>query len=1553
MIYVFNGQEEMQAILSNETPQACPYFEDLITEELDTGMASLEFVAPQGHPDAELIEGNSYIAKRNMRGDLLMFQVFEIEDAKTSDGKHGRRIFAESIALELHGKHVRPTEMLGVTAEQGITELLIGTDWEPGNIEWSGINDFKFEDYPTVIAALNEMAVTYPADMIFRVEMNHGRITGRYVDFVQHRGSETGKRFEHAKDIKEITRKVSRENHYTALIGVGQSDDNGNPRTFENISLTFTNEEGSEVTKPLGQDWVGDPDALLQWGKNGAHVFGVFKIEETSSEELLNRTWDELQRVKNPRFEYELEVALLQRLSPDYLHEEVQLGDDIIISDPTFEPPILVRGRISKLEYGDDKAKQDKATITNFREIPRQELTTIDSLRALILKEREKWQAGQEIPKSPTPPPAPLEGDLWLDTTKEPNILMHYEGGGWKKASPTLAAEVGAITEEEGEEIAEIRAMRETRRAVIFEHQRQVAAYLPLFNDQNLVAGVARNNLINAKNDLDAAATDLSGYINTAVADGELTQAELDLIATKQVTFDNAIAALEEAKGDARIVIAEKIRQDILAKSLEDAGTLVEEYVDQKIFRGAVEPDVQAADLNDLWLDTGTVPPTWHYFNGTTWVKVTRTGFQELLGEVASGQIANGAVLTAAIADLAINAEKIAASAVTTDKILNNAINEAKLAAGAVTSGILGTNAVTSDKINGLAVTAAKLASNAVTAIKIASNAVTETKIADDAISTPKLKANSITANKIEAGAVITEKIATNAITAASGIIAEAAIGTAAIQDLAVTNAKLGNVSAEKITTGLLAAERVQIGNGTTFAAGYDPLTKVGKETISWQTASDSADWLILLCAVGSGTNNFVNGRLYGRRASGHSNSAVINIVVNNTTSGDPSGVFNSIGIQDNTYELVTCTYNTVNYVALRYTGNTTYRIWSNEATFDGSYQSAAGADAMTALDTTAVTNVAPLVNHHTGTNSTNTTINWGGGNSDEANHASNRVILWQFEDTVFIDGGNLYANSVTANQIAAGTITADEIATNAITTPKINAGAVTATELASNSVTAIKIASESITTAKLDAGAVTTDKIASNSITTNLISAAGIDAAVITVGTMLMDRVQGGELQLGGASFGDGELRVYTDTETTVGEITKDGGAFQYLKAEEFHAPNVPTYGNYNIDFYIRPFTGDDGNDGQSWTNSLATISEAIRRIPLIYDGVCNIYTTGNSSYGLDYFEDVRIAGINGEGRINILGIPTPGTGSAERNIHGHIISRANTIRVEIDGFSLNAQSHNTYTLIQVLACPMVYIYNMTLRCNNYATNGVAVEWACGVRLGNIIVQNAGNAVYALYGADVMINGLTGGGVSTIIRNVGATVRSNGGNTVDATTNIVNSGNAQTLGTFTATGGSAPSTGGTSTTKDYSATSGSGAWRSVDSTWRNDVYQGDWNGWGLYRGIWTFGSTPSSDVTGKTIDRIRIYVYRRGTGGYSSNVGLVFRMHDYTTRPAGSPSYLSGTYTVNFDWADGKWVTLPSSWHSAFEAGTAKGIGIYTTSTGNSNYAICSPNATLRITYK
>lgn len=120
------------------------------------------------------------------------------------------------------------------------------------------------------------------------------------------------------------------------------------------------------------------------------------------------------------------------------------------------------------------------------------------------------------------------------------------------------------------------------------------------------------------------------------------------------------------------------------------------------------------------------------------------------------------------------------------------------------------------------AVTSDKVAANAITAGKINANAVTTAKIAAGAVNAAKIAAGAIIAEKIGANQITGEHIAANSITANDAVFA-----TGAIQ-----NADIGNLVADKITSGTLRAitiEGVNITGSTSVStSGAFQITRDG-----------------------------------------------------------------------------------------------------------------------------------------------------------------------------------------------------------------------------------------------------------------------------------------------------------------------------------------------------------------------------------------------------------------------------------------------------------------------------------------------------------------------------------------------------------------------------------------------------------------------------------------------------------------------------------------------------------------------------------------------------
>lgn len=183
---------------------------------------------------------------------------------------------------------------------------------------------------------------------------------------------------------------------------------------------------------------------------------------------------------------------------------------------------------------------------------------------------------------------------------------------------------------------------------------------------------------------------------------------------------------------------------------------------------------------------------------------------------IAAGKIAANAVGEAHIQNLAVSADKVKAGAIITDKIADDAITTGKLLAGAVTTQKLDAGAVNADKLAANAVTAVKIDAGAVTTAKLDAEAVTAAKIDAGSVTAGKIAAGAVTATKIDAGAVETEKLAANAVTTAK--LNAGAVIADKIASGAVTAIKLdaGAVTTNKLAAGAVETDKLDANAVTT-----------------------------------------------------------------------------------------------------------------------------------------------------------------------------------------------------------------------------------------------------------------------------------------------------------------------------------------------------------------------------------------------------------------------------------------------------------------------------------------------------------------------------------------------------------------------------------------------------------------------------------------------------------------------------------------------------------------------------------------------------------------
>jgi len=183
---------------------------------------------------------------------------------------------------------------------------------------------------------------------------------------------------------------------------------------------------------------------------------------------------------------------------------------------------------------------------------------------------------------------------------------------------------------------------------------------------------------------------------------------------------------------------------------------------------------------------------------------------------IITAKIADANITTAKIGLLAVTSAVINDLAVTTGKIDNLAVGTAQIASAAITTAkILDAN-ITSAKIGDAQITTAKLGDAQITNAKIDRASINKlvvgtADIANASITTAKIGLLAVDSAQIALLAVDTAQIKLGAITTA--LIKSAAIGTVQIADGCITDGKIVNLTASKITTGTIDAASITVIN--------------------------------------------------------------------------------------------------------------------------------------------------------------------------------------------------------------------------------------------------------------------------------------------------------------------------------------------------------------------------------------------------------------------------------------------------------------------------------------------------------------------------------------------------------------------------------------------------------------------------------------------------------------------------------------------------------------------------------------------------------------------
>lgn len=317
-----------------------------IINSRDALRASVEAIELQ-HDEAE---GTIYcqlpMAADLQPGDSIGFRdidgrcrLFEVSNRELREPEATWEISGVDRAIrELMDCPVIEARARGISASTYVARLLDGTGYTVGTVA-SDNSGTMTAYYESVWSAIARATKVFNVRLIPYFIFTGGIISGRHVDILSTAGEYRGRLLELGDDLAGLSVAYDDSQIKTALIGRGRGEeiDNGDGndpsygRRITFADVVWSVEDGDPVDKPAGQEWVGDPDALALYGRHGMHRTGFATFEEeTDPEQLLERTWAELQELTQPRISITGTVYDTERVL-GHSHEAIRLGDIVIV----------------------------------------------------------------------------------------------------------------------------------------------------------------------------------------------------------------------------------------------------------------------------------------------------------------------------------------------------------------------------------------------------------------------------------------------------------------------------------------------------------------------------------------------------------------------------------------------------------------------------------------------------------------------------------------------------------------------------------------------------------------------------------------------------------------------------------------------------------------------------------------------------------------------------------------------------------------------------------------------------------------------------------------------------------------------------------------------------------------------------------------------------------------------------------------------------------------------------------------------------------------------
>ena len=328
---------------STELPKGLYISDDLKTEEVEAGVATLEFTlnytASTRNDAKQYGSVGNYILRKS--GDEQEF--YTIITSEENIFKQEVEIYAEDAGMDLLNETVGEYKAdKAYPASYYVEKFSDDSGFEIGINEVSNYNrKLSWEGETTASERILSVATQFDAEVSYTFEIDWLKIKHKYINLHKKRGVDQGRELRINREVKNIIVKSSVEDLATALsVTGGYPEDSETP-----INLKGYKYDDGDIY--LSGSTIYSRSAVAKWsrylsekGNGTGHIVQTYTYDTLSQSELCNRAVSKLKKIYDAAVSYEVELA--------YLPDGIKIGDTVNIVDDAGE--LYLSARIMKLE---------------------------------------------------------------------------------------------------------------------------------------------------------------------------------------------------------------------------------------------------------------------------------------------------------------------------------------------------------------------------------------------------------------------------------------------------------------------------------------------------------------------------------------------------------------------------------------------------------------------------------------------------------------------------------------------------------------------------------------------------------------------------------------------------------------------------------------------------------------------------------------------------------------------------------------------------------------------------------------------------------------------------------------------------------------------------------------------------------------------------------------------------------------------------------------------------------------------------------------------------